>query len=263
METFVDKQHEQLIIHRLEKIREEHSVRILFASESGSRAWGFPSPDSDYDVRFIYRYPLDHYLSILDRKDHIEEPVTDEIDAVGWDIRKSLLLLRKSNISLFEWPQSSIVYHSAPGFLEAFMKLSADFFSPRAAAYHYHGIVRKYLDLLEEEPNGKLKRYFYALRSAMACRWVVERGTAPPIRFDLLSKLLQNEEVEEYVQEMMEEKIQHNEDYVHHKEPVVLEYLEELLGRLEEKAAALPTAKRDLQAMDNFYRAVLKGGYDH
>ena len=85
------------IVNRLEEIERSESVRILLAVESGSRAWGFPSPDSDYDVRFLYARPRDWYLSIDARRDVIECPIEDVLDINGWDIRKALHLLLKAN----------------------------------------------------------------------------------------------------------------------------------------------------------------------
>lgn len=73
---------------RLDAVEATESVRLLMAVESGSRAWGFPSPDSDYDVRFIYVRPRDWYLSLVPGRDVIEHAIVDEIDLNGWDVRK-------------------------------------------------------------------------------------------------------------------------------------------------------------------------------
>src|SRR3954464_6280309 len=89
-------------------IERECGVRMLYACESGSRAWGFPSPDSDYDVRFFYLRPLSFYLSVAERKDQLDFPINDELDIKGWDIRKALQLVCKSNTTPFEWLQSPI-----------------------------------------------------------------------------------------------------------------------------------------------------------
>src|ERR1700750_867100 len=107
---------QQIITGKLSEIIQEHKITLLFANESGSRAWGFPSPDSDYDVRFIYARPYKYYLSIVDRKYDLHFPITDELDVYGWDIRKVLALIRKSNTTPFEWLQSPIVYRQEQGF---------------------------------------------------------------------------------------------------------------------------------------------------
>jgi predicted nucleotidyltransferase len=100
----------------LAALEAQHGIRILCACESGSRAWGFPSPDSDYDVRFIYVHALDWYLGLDEGPDTLNFPVDDELDLAGWELRKTLRLLRSSNAALFEWLQSPIVYHEVPGF---------------------------------------------------------------------------------------------------------------------------------------------------
>lgn len=102
------------ILARLKQIEKDEDVDIFYACESGSRAWGFPSADSDYDVRFIYSRPTDWYLSIDEKRDVIELPIVDEIDISGWDVKKALKLLRKSNPPLLEWLQSPIVYKNKP-----------------------------------------------------------------------------------------------------------------------------------------------------
>ena len=98
------------VLRRLDAVEREEDVRVLYACESGSRAWGFASPDSDYDVRFIYVHRPDWYLSIVDRRDVIERPIVDEYDLSGWELRKTLRLFRKSNPPLIEWLGSPIVY---------------------------------------------------------------------------------------------------------------------------------------------------------
>ena len=105
------------ILRRLDQIEREDDVRIVYACESGSRAWGFESTDSDWDVRFIYVHPRDWYLSIDvgEKRDVIERPINDELDISGWDLRKALKLLRKSNPPLLEWLSSPIVYKETPG----------------------------------------------------------------------------------------------------------------------------------------------------
>lgn len=101
---------EDTIRSRLDAIQASENVCIVYACESGSRAWGFPSADSDYDVRFIYVRPVEWYLSIDDKRDVIECPVEDGLDINGWDLRKALRLSRKSNPPLLEWLGSPIVY---------------------------------------------------------------------------------------------------------------------------------------------------------
>jgi len=94
----------------LARIEEDENISILWACESGSRAWGFESQNSDYDVRFIYLQRTEEYLRASDLRDVIEKPISDDLDISGWDLPKALRLFRKSNPPLLEWLQSPIVY---------------------------------------------------------------------------------------------------------------------------------------------------------
>ncbi len=174
------------IINELARIEEQENVRILYASESGSRAWGFPSKDSDYDVRFIYIHPIDWYLSIADKRDVIERPINDLLDINGWDIRKALKLFRKSNPPLLEWLQSPIIYWEKSSIAESMRKLSPLTFSPRSCMYHYlsmaKGNFREYL----QGDRVKVKKYFYVLRPVLACLWIKQKNTMPPMEFEIL-----------------------------------------------------------------------------
>ena len=180
--------HIQAALTRLEAT---HNIRVLYACESGSRAWGFPSPDSDYDVRFIYAHPTDWYLTLEEGPDTLNFPVDEELDLAGWELRKALKLLRGSNAALFEWLQSPVVYREALGFRAALQPFMNASFNPRAGLHHYLGLVRRGVedDLTGEEV--RLKRLFYALRSALAARWIRERpADLPPMEFRLLRELL-------------------------------------------------------------------------
>jgi predicted nucleotidyltransferase len=177
----------------LQRIERDHEVRVLFAAESGSRAWGFASRDSDYDVRFIYVHERDWYLSIEERRDVIEEPINYQLDISGWDLRKALQLLRKSNPPLLEWLKSPIVYKADPGFALLFGHLAVEFASADRLFLHYlhmaQGNARGYLkgDIV------RLKKYFYVLRPLLACKWI-EQGRGPvPMEFQtLVDELVQD-----------------------------------------------------------------------
>ena len=132
----------EAIDQQIKTIEENNQVRVLFACESGSRAWGFGSSDSDYDVRFIYAQPLNNYLSVRERKDTIELPVNRELDVNGWDIRKALQLFLKSNAPLYEWLQSPIVYRACTNFAMELKELMPSYFSHRAGCHHYLSMAR-------------------------------------------------------------------------------------------------------------------------
>lgn len=188
--TNVDQAMRDIIARQLAQIEQEEQVRIIYACESGSRAWGFPSQDSDYDVRFIYVRPLEWYLSIEDQRDVIERPISDQLDINGWDIRKALKLFRKSNPPLLEWLQSPIQYDEQYSVAEQIRSLSPLTFSPKSCMYHYLNMAKgNFRDYLQGE-QVKIKKYFYVLRPLLACGWIERYETMPPMAFDELVETL-------------------------------------------------------------------------
>jgi len=183
------------IHHRLKKVEEENDVQILFAIESGSRAWGFASPNSDYDIRFIYRHRPQWYQSLYleDQRNVIECKITDEIDMNGWDIRKALKLFGSSNPSFIEWIQSDIVYVDDGYLLAAARDLVDDVYSPTSGYHHYKSMalanLRNYLDA----DKVKLKKYLYVIRALLARKYVAQHATPPPLPIRSLLFLLDDE----------------------------------------------------------------------
>lgn len=180
---------EQMKVHiqaeLAELARQEH-IHIVYACESGSRAWGFPSTDSDYDVRFIYVRPLEWYLSITDKRDVVERPINQLLDMSGWDLRKALQLLTKSNPPLLEWLQSSIVYVEQSDVSNELRTLANRLFSPKACMYHYLSMARgNYRTYLQQE-QVRMKKYFYVLRPLLACMWIEQHRSIPPLSFQQL-----------------------------------------------------------------------------
>lgn len=163
---------------------EEHGIRILYAAESGSRAWGFASPDSDWDVRAIYVHPLDWYVR-LDEKpvDTIGAMLPGDIDISAWELRKALRLFAKSNVPLLEWLGSPIVYREKGGFVDRLRELVPMFFNPRGAAWHHLSMQRSALDDVAPDGSIRIKRLCYALRSALSIRWIVAKASMPPVPF--------------------------------------------------------------------------------
>lgn len=179
------------ILEKLSRIESERGVKILYAIESGSRAWGFPSPDSDYDVRFLYIHPLKWYLSIRKRKDHLNLSIIEDLDCSGWDVDKALVLFRKSNPALLEWLRSPIVYIEQGSFASELQTLSEKHFSPLNSVYHYlHMANGNFKDYINRD-KVRIKKYFYVLRPVLAAEWIAEELTQPPVEFErLLDKVL-------------------------------------------------------------------------
>lgn len=183
-----------IIERKLTEIEQTFGIKILYSCESGSRAWGFPSPDSDYDVRFIYLYTLEDYLTIQPKKDQLSFPINDELDICGWDISKVLQLITKSNTTPFEWLQSPVIYKENQDYKEQLWQLSQSYFCPRSNIHHYLGVARGAMETIQDE-YIKIKKFFYILRPLLAALWCVERNSIAPMNIlplmDLLSGNLQ------------------------------------------------------------------------
>lgn len=176
------------IITRLRAAEAEHQVTILLAVESGSRAWGFASPDSDYDVRFIYAHARDWYVAVdlEEKRDVIEYDITDDIDLNGWDVRKALRLFVRSNPAVVEWIQSPIIYAAYGPFPDQARKHLPAIYSVARGIHHYRSMAKtNYRGYLRAD-RVPLKKYFYVLRPLLATRWLEKYGSAPPIEFHRL-----------------------------------------------------------------------------
>ncbi len=176
------------ILDCLRNIETQHDVTVLFACESGSRGWGFASPDSDYDVRFVYVNRLDWYLTVEPGRDVIEQPISGELDVNGWDLRKALALLRASNPVLLEWLRSPIQYRHDDHLVPRLRQLAEQHLSFDRAYYHYVSMAKKNC---REHLLGEVvryKKYLYVLRPLLAARWIREGRGAPPMRFAALAE---------------------------------------------------------------------------
>lgn len=196
------------ILRRLKAAEQEHDMRILYACESGSRAWGFASPDSDYDVRFIYVRNEDWYLSfdVENKRDVIEYPIVDEIDCSGWDLRKALYLLTRTNGALLEWLNSPICYIEQTDVPAKLRALAPRAFNDIALCYHYshmaRGNAREYLF----RPQVRLKKYFYVLRPLFAIRYIQKHRLPPPVEFEVLLDDVCPSELRPVIDELIDRK---------------------------------------------------------
>lgn len=181
----VDPATRDRIVARLRSVEEAEDIRVIYACESGSRAWGFASSDSDYDVRFIFAHTREWYLSIDNGRD-VSEHDDGLLDVSGWDLRKAFRLLRKSNPPLLEWLRSPIVYMEEPTVTARIRDMVPSFFSPRSCLHHYlHMAESNYREYLRGSVV-KVKKYFYVLRPILACMWIHADNTAPPMEFEQL-----------------------------------------------------------------------------
>ena len=165
---------EELVLMKIREKEEKENIRVLHVIESGSRAWGFASPDSDYDVRFIYVRNKDFYLSLRENKDFIDWELNEVLDINGWDLKKALQHFYKSNATLFEWSNSPVVYYTTDEWKQIYA-VASKYFACKSALYHYYGTANKnYHEYLCEE-MVKYKKYFYVLRPILACKWIEEK----------------------------------------------------------------------------------------
>ncbi len=171
------------VVERLDAIAREEGVRILLAVESGSRAWGFHSPDSDYDVRFVYSRPVADYLTLTPSRDVIERPIDDDLDIGGWDVSKALKLVARGNAVVSEWLSSPILYAEDPEFRPVFEPIARAWRDLHGDVGHYHGLARRqWGSFIEGREEVRLKKYFYVIRPAVALQWLREHpGDRPPM----------------------------------------------------------------------------------
>jgi predicted nucleotidyltransferase len=238
------------IMTRLARTEREHGVRIVLAVESGSRAWGFHSPNSDYDVRFLYARPSAWYqaVDLEERRDVIEYPIVDDIDLNGWDVRKALRLFWKSNPAFMEWIQSPINYIEQGAFAEGARSLIDQVYSVERGIYHYRSMAKtNYRGYLRAE-RVPLKKYFYVLRPLLAVRWLERYGTAAPIEFGKLLHLIADQpQLTQAIDALLHQKREAPEMGLAAPVPIIHRFIDDELARLEaiapprdERATPLP-----------------------
>lgn len=212
----------------LARIEEKSDIKILLAVESGSRAWGFASTDSDWDVRYVYIHKLDWYLKIDELKDSQDEILPNDIDLAGWELKKALKLFRKSNPPMLEWLRSPIVYTEQFSTAEKLREMSGEFFSPKSCMYHYLSMAKNNFREFLQKDSVKSKKYFYVLRPVLACDWVKENNSFPPMEFqDLVDSQVKDEKVKTEIAELLKRKMAGEEL----KEEPKIEILNEFLER--------------------------------
>ncbi|MGG3915082.1 nucleotidyltransferase domain-containing protein [Rossellomorea vietnamensis] len=252
------KEHIVEVIHQIEI---DHDVKILFACESGSRAWGFPSKDSDYDVRFIYIHKPDWYLSIDEKRDVIEIPAGDPVsipidpllDMSGWELTKALRLFRKSNPPLLEWLRSNIVYYQSYSTIDQMKELEQKIFSPVSCLHHYLSMAKgNFRDDVQGE-EVKIKKYLNVLRPLLAAKWIEKYDSIPPIEFqELVEELVPGGEWKDSIAKLLERKRAGVEIFVETSIDTINEYLHKEIEHLEAYAKSLnkdipdPTAELDM-----------------
>lgn len=235
----------------LNEIQRKKKIKLLFACETGSRAWGFPSTDSDYDVRFIYMHEREWYLSLSLRKDTIEH-IDGEMDITGWDLRKCLLLLKKSNAPLIERFQSPITYYEDEGFKKEFKELIGQYYSPTAVFYHHYSLAQKFWEELKDQNDIKLKSYFYLIRSLLSCHWITKEQRVLPMDIEGLMTLIDNEQRIE-IRKLIQLKANVDEKYLYRADKKLTAWIVELFELLKSSKDDLGISRSDNSALNSFF----------
>lgn len=266
MSNFQGNNQKMRVIHmreniqfELQQIERENNVEILFAVESGSRAWGFPSKDSDYDVRFVYSHPVEWYLSIEQKRDVIEYPISDALDISGWDIRKALQLFAKSNPAILEWICSPISYYKRSNFPEQLRKISEKHFDKKAVMYHYLHMASKNYRFFLQKNRVSLKKYFYVLRPIFACKWIEEKGTLPPAEFEtLMGEVTLQSEIVREIHVLIQKKKDGEELDDNNQVKPLNEFLQQQISYYEEYVKGIEKGQAvDMEELNKLFREVL------
>ena len=249
---------EKIIQEKLIEIEKQENVRIIAAVESGSRAWGFASPDSDYDVRFIYVRVLEDYLKLEKTKDVIEWQLDDLLDINGWDLKKALQLMHDSNPSIFEWCASPIVYRDSEAF-EDLKQLRKEYYSREKNLYHYwHMASNNYQACLQGE-EVRIKKYFYVIRPLLAAKWVVDKKTQPPMLFSELLEAELPSELRPVIDDLLEMKQRTPEMGLAPKIKALDDFIDIELEAVKRAADEEESVKNDWKLLDRyFYKQVVR-----
>lgn len=251
----------ELIQTRLDDIERDHDVRILFAIESGSRAWGFPSPDSDFDVRFVYARKPEWYLSIDPRRDVIELPIEGDLDINGWDLKKALQLLVKPNPVLLEWLRSPIVYRADKTAMDKLAALGERTHHLRPSTHHYLRLAEsQYRRFIEGKASVPLKKYFYSLRPALALLWMRTHPDKPaPMSLpELWNGVDLPAEMSEFIEDMLERKAKTKELGSGPRVAVLDELIEREIALSRSDLESLPPVDHEvLDAANELFREVV------
>lgn len=245
------------ILDKLSEVEEKENVRVLYAVESGSRAWGVESPDSDYDVRFVYVRKRKDYLSLQEKRDVIEWQLDEVLDINGWDLKKTLIQFNKGNATLFEWANSPIVYKTTDEWEEVY-KNCRKYFSEKTAIYHYYGTANSTFKQYLQGDNVKYKKYIYALRPLLACKYIECNHDVPPVGFHELIKQALPKELSEEISVMLAVKSRGDEKDMNPQLPVIQKYIENEINRIGNVVKDMGDDRtRDWQVLDEMFLKVI------
>lgn len=246
---------------QLARLEQENDMQILLAVESGSRAWGFASPDSDWDVRYLYIHKQDWYLRIDQYKDSQEEILPNELDLAGWEFRKALGLFRKSNPPMLEWLRSPIVYLERFSAAQQLRELSDKYFNPKSCMYHYLSMAKgNFNEFLRDRELVKIKKYFYVLRPVLACDWILNNETFPPMEFNkLVDSEVKDPDVRKAIDGLLSRKMAGEELREEPRIEVLNDMLALKISHFSQLVGDIETVdKPRTEILDNLFRGMLR-----
>jgi predicted nucleotidyltransferase len=244
------------ILEKLSEIERNKNIEILFAVESGSRAWGFESPDSDYDIRFVYKHKKEWYLNLWEQKDTITFMTEDDLDGSGWEFRKALKLLAKSNASFLGWLFSPIVYRESDGILKEIRDLAKNNFNPVSGFYHYHSMSKGFEETLDTD-KMTLKSFFYAIRTALCANWIYKKETIPPVLFTELYSVI-DEKFHSVLNDLIELKSREIEKSNERVDAVLIKLVRDIVIENNEVKNSLINTKPNPEEFNKFFIKVIR-----
>lgn len=243
----------KVIDDKLAEVERREGVRVLYAVESGSRAWGFASPDSDYDVRFIYVHPREHYLRLEPLRDVIEWQLDETLDISGWDLQKALRLAQNANPTFFEWSNSPVVYRTTDEWQK--IKVACEpHFNTIAGLWHYVSMAKSNYRMYLKGETVRLKKYLYVIRPLLACRWILDYGTPPPMLFSELLRVDSDESLQSHIARLLELKTNAPEKTEHPRIEALNDYIEQSIPSIEQQVKSfVPTQKRGWDSLNEAF----------
>ncbi|MDR0193641.1 MAG: nucleotidyltransferase domain-containing protein [Myroides sp.] len=243
----------EIILKKIKEIEEANNIQVFYACESGSRAWGFASTDSDYDVRLIYKRNVEAYLSVVDIPDFLNLAIDEVWDFNAWDIKKVLELMIKSNTTVFEWLQSPIVYKEVDSFKDKAWQLCQAYYCQQTHTHHYLGLAKKKLIEIDED-KVKYKILFYILRTLLSAKWNVENNTIAPMEFKPLLSKVEDVRLRGYIVELIKEKEVLTEKDWYKWDAELKEYVYQVYERLSKATVRKSKVYFDIECVNDFFR---------
>lgn len=256
----MDRLIKEQILQKLTLAEQEHLVKIPIAVESGSRSWGFASPDSDYDCRFIYIHKREWYLSVFEGKDTISYTPDAVFDIGGWDLRKAIQHITKSNAVMLEWLSSDVLYRMNESVHQELWVLAKTFFNPIAVCWHYLSLAQNKITEIESEETCKIKAYCYVLRPLACIRYIREHGEIPYMNYhENLSRITLGDPIREEISRLLAQKQLAKEGHPIPRNQILLSYFHDECEQAKNWLGSLKHEKnRDYEQANRTFRKLIE-----